>query len=104
MSEELLNFLCLTEQDKTSMSRLGRLWTLVEPDELGMLSVWFVDGTIESHQMDSEGKLAKGFGLLSATFHGPCSPGWRAAAAAAATAAAAAAATTTFYLLLRTEA
>lgn len=81
MSEELLNFLCLTEQaavrskpvrpalvgstgpqrfavsslargascvvaayeDKTSMSRLGRLWTIVEPDELGMLVVWFLD-------------------------------------------------------------
>ncbi|KAL8271243.1 hypothetical protein Esti_004809 [Eimeria stiedai] len=78
MSEQLLNFLSLTEQaavqskcvravlaattgpqrfsvssmglgfacqDNSSMSRLGRLWTIVEPDELGQISVWLLDAS-----------------------------------------------------------
>lgn len=40
-----LGFIVAGYEDKTSMSRLGRLWTLVEPDELGILSVWCLDGS-----------------------------------------------------------
>ncbi|PFH34966.1 WD domain, G-beta repeat-containing protein [Besnoitia besnoiti] len=30
-------------EDKTGLSRLGRLWSLVEPDEFGMINVWALD-------------------------------------------------------------
>ncbi|CBZ54073.1 conserved hypothetical protein [Neospora caninum Liverpool] len=35
-------------EDKTGLSRLGRLWSLVEPDEFGMINVWAVDSNMDS--------------------------------------------------------
>ncbi|ESS32804.1 WD domain, G-beta repeat-containing protein [Toxoplasma gondii VEG] len=35
-------------EDKTGLSRLGRLWSLVEPDEFGMINVWAVDCNMDS--------------------------------------------------------
>mmetsp|Transcript_45660 Transcript_45660/g.105480 ORF Transcript_45660/g.105480 Transcript_45660/m.105480 type:complete len:538 (-) Transcript_45660:61-1674(-) len=37
------NLLLVTHEDSTHLSRLGRVWSVVEPDELGALHVWAKD-------------------------------------------------------------
>jgi len=41
------NLLLVTHEDSTHLSRLGRVWSVVEPDELGALHIWgqTADGT-----------------------------------------------------------
>lgn len=41
------NLLLVTHEDSTHLSRLGRVWSVVEPDELGALHIWVqtADGT-----------------------------------------------------------
>lgn len=39
------NLLLVTHEDSTHLSRLGRVWSVVEPDELGALHVWAKAGT-----------------------------------------------------------
>jgi len=36
----LANLLLVTHEDSTHLSRLGRVWSVVEPDELGALHLW----------------------------------------------------------------
>jgi len=38
------NLLLVTHEDSTHLSRLGRVWSVVEPDELGALHVWSRSG------------------------------------------------------------
>jgi len=38
------NLLLVTHEDSTHLSRLGRVWSVVEPDELGALHVWSKGG------------------------------------------------------------
>lgn len=38
------NLLFMTHEDSTHLSRLGRVWSVVEPDELGALHIWTQSG------------------------------------------------------------
>lgn len=38
------NLLLVTHEDSTHLSRLGRVWSVVEPDELGALHIWTNSG------------------------------------------------------------
>ncbi|PHJ17376.1 wd g-beta repeat-containing protein [Cystoisospora suis] len=38
----------VSHEDKTGLFRLGRLWSLVEPDEFGMINVWATDANVNS--------------------------------------------------------
>eukprot|EP00923_Selenidium_pygospionis_P059817 GHVN01105325.1.p1 GENE.GHVN01105325.1~~GHVN01105325.1.p1 ORF type:complete len:533 (-),score=131.90 GHVN01105325.1:37-1446(-) len=53
-----------TLEDSTSFSRLGRLWTVIEPDELGAMVVWFklLRVTHTAHSNQTSAPQASGAG------------------------------------------